>query len=102
MNLLLTILAALLYTIAAYYMKEANGFAQWMPSFMVFALFCVGAVFQIYAMRQQEMTGLYLIFLGIEAICAFLFGAFLLGESITWQKVTGGIVVCLGVILLRQ
>lgn len=102
MNVILTILAALLYTIAAYYMKEANGFALWMPSFMVFALFGVGAVFQIIAMRQQEMTGLYLAFLGIEAIGAFLFGTLLLGESITWQKVVGGIVVCLGVVLLRQ
>lgn len=101
MNLFLTILAAVLYTFAAYFMQQAEGFARWTPALLVFALYCLGAVIQIHAMHQQEMTGLYLIFLGIEALCALLFGALLLGEVVTWQKVVGGLVVCAGVVLLK-
>ena len=102
MNALLVVSAAISYTLGGYFMKHADGFTQLRPSVAVLALFCFGATLQIFAMRQQEMTNLYIIVLGFEAVCAFLFGTLLLGEAVTWQKVIGGIIVCIGVAVLRQ
>ena len=65
-------------------------------------LFCLGATLQTFAMRQQEMTSTYITVLGFEAICAFLVGSLLLGEQLTWQKVAGGIIVCVGVALMHE
>ena len=102
MNALLVISAAISYTVGGYFMKHADGFSQFAPSVAVLALFCFGATLQIFAMRQQEMTTMYIAVLGFEAVCAFLFGTVLLGEAITWQKLLGAVVVCIGVAILRQ
>lgn len=102
MNNLLVVAAALSYTLGGYFMKHAAGFTQILPALAVLGLFCLGATLQIFAMRQQEMTSTYITVLGFEAICAFLVGCLLLGEQLTWQKVAGGIIVCVGVALLRE
>ena len=101
-NVFFVISAALSYTLGGYFMKHSDGFTQIAPTIAVLALFCLGASLQTFAMRQQEMTRMYIIVLGFEAICAFLFGTFLLGEVLTWQKLVGSVVVCIGVVLLRQ
>lgn len=101
-NALLVIAAALSYTAGGYFMKHADGFTQWIPSLTVLALFCVGATLQIFAMRGQEMTTLYIVVLGFEAVCAFMLGTLLLGEAVTWQKLLGAVIVCIGVAILRQ
>jgi multidrug transporter EmrE-like cation transporter len=102
MNDLYVIAAALAFTAGGYFMKQADGFTRIVPALAVLALFALGATLQMFAMRRQEMTGTYIAVLGFEAICAFLVGCLLLGEELTWQKVTGGVVVCMGVALLRE
>lgn len=102
MNIFLNIVAALIYTMGAYCMKQSDGIAQLSSVMLVFVLFCLGATCQMFAMRQQDMSGLYIIVLGLEAVCAFLVGAVLLGEVVTWQKIAGAIVIGVGVLLLRQ
>lgn len=102
MNAILIVSAAISYTVGGYYMKHADGFTQLLPSLAVLALFCLGASLQIFAMRQQEMTTMYIIVLGFEAVCAFLFGTLLLGEALTWQKMVGALIVCIGVAVLRH
>jgi multidrug transporter EmrE-like cation transporter len=102
MNTLLVVTAALTYTLGGYFMKHADGFAHIVPSLAALALFAVGATLQILAMRQQEMTTTYIAVLGFEAVCAFVVGCMLLGEELTWQKVAGSIIVCVGVALLHD
>ena len=102
MNALFVIAAALSFTLGGYFMKYADGFSRLTPSMLVLVLFCLGATLQTFAMRQQEMTSVYIIVLGVEAISAFTLGTLLLGETLTWQKLVGGVVVCVGVMLLRQ
>lgn len=99
---LFVVAAALSYTLGGYFMKHAEGFTRLPPALAVLGLFCLGATLQIFAMRQQEMTSTYITVLGLEAICAFLVGSLLLGEELSWQKVAGGIIVCIGVALLHE
>jgi multidrug transporter EmrE-like cation transporter len=102
MNDLFVIAAALAYTAGGYFMKVADGFTHVAPGLAVLALFCVGATLQMFAMRRQDMTTIYVAVLGFEAVCAFAVGWLLLGETVTWQKVGGAIIVCVGVALLRE
>ena len=102
MDNLFVIGAALSYTVGGYFMKHAADFTRIPPMLAVLGLFCLGAMLQTFAMRQQEMTSTYITVLGFEAICAFLVGSLLLGEQLSWQKVAGGIIVCVGVALLHE
>lgn len=102
MNALFVIAAALSFTLGGYFMKYADGFSSLLPSLLVLALFGLGATLQTFAMRQQEMTTLYVIVLGVEAISALLLGTLFLGEALTWQKVVGGVIVCAGILILRH
>lgn len=82
-------------------MKLSNGFNQLGPTALVFALFCLGAGLQIWAMRNEQMTVTYILVLGLEAIAAFALGVFLLNESSSIIKAAGTLDILAGMVLLR-
>jgi len=101
MNLVLVLSAAITYSIAAYFMKVSEGVTRLGPAALVMILFCLGALIQMLAMRQREMSTLYIISLGFEAIGVFVLGVFLLGENVSPNKVIGALIICIGVAILR-
>jgi len=102
MNAILVVSAAIAYSIGGYFMKESEGITRIGPTAIVLLLFCLGASLQMIAMRHQEMSTLYIIVLGLEAIGAFSLGVLLLGETPSLPKILGALIVCAGVALLRQ
>lgn len=102
MNTLLLISAAVSYSAGGYFMKLAEGLTKGLPTVLVLALFCLGALLQTIAMRHSEMSISYIVVLGLEAITALVLGMFLLGETISPAKFIGIVLVVLGIVVLRR
>lgn len=95
------VVAALAFSCGGYFMKTSHGLTVLGPSLAVFGLFALGATLQTLAMRGSSMSITYIIVLGLEAITAFALGTLVMGESYSWLKLAGALVVLLGVMLLR-
>lgn len=101
-NTLLLISAAVSYSAGGYFMKLSEGLSKGIPTALVLALFCLGALLQTIAMRHSEMGVSYIVVLGLEAITALILGMFLLGEAISLAKFIGIVLVVLGIVVLRR
>jgi multidrug transporter EmrE-like cation transporter len=82
-------------------MKVSNGFARLAPGSVALGLFMGGAVAQTMAMKHAELGVTYVFILGLEAVLAFAFGAFLFGESVSIPKVLGVALIIGGFALLQ-
>ena len=102
MHLLLSGLAALLFTVGGIFMKRADGLSHAPPTACFLALFACGAAVQSCAMRGTELGATYVIVLGLEAILAVSFGAILFGESLTPSKTAAVLLIVGGIALLRS
>jgi|SRR5450432_415866 len=98
---ILTVLAALSFSIGGYFMKLSLGLTQLRPTMLVLTFFAIGACLQTVAMRGEQMSITYVVVLGFEAIAAFSFGVFLLNERSSTTKVAGVGLVLAGIALLR-
>ncbi len=101
LTLILSLVAALLFTFGGVFMKLSNGFARLSPGFAALALFVAGATAQTYALRYGELGVAYVFVLGLEAILAFTFGAVFFGESVTLAKLCGVALIVGGFALLH-
>ena len=99
---LLSVVAALSYSVGGYYMKLSEGLTRGAPTVLVLTLFALGALLQTVAMRHSSMSITYIVVLGIEAVTALLLGILFLGEGITAMKLAGIGLVCLGIVVLRS
>ena len=102
MPLLLTIAAALLFASGGLCMKASDGFTKAAPSAGVFLLFCAGAACQTIAMKREEMSAIYILVLGLEAIAAFFLGAVFLGEKVSPAKLCALLLIVSGIALLKR
>ena len=94
--------AALSFAVGGYFMKLSQGLTRLGPTGLVFACFAIGAALQTLAMRDEQMTVIYLVVLGLEAVAAYLLGALLLKETTTAAKLAGIALVVAGIALLRR
>ncbi len=101
MILLLSLCAAIAYTIGGVCMKYSDGFTQPWPSVGVFYLFALGAGIQTFVTTRGELAVSYIVVLGLEAILALLFGTFIFKEGISLIKIVGFSLVIAGVGFLR-
>ena len=93
--------ASLSFTIGGIFMKLADGLTRPMPTIALLIFFAVGACLQTLAMRGEELSSIYIIVLGVEAILAFAFGWWFFHEALSPMKVAGVIAIIAGVIALR-
>jgi multidrug transporter EmrE-like cation transporter len=100
-SLLLSLLAACAYAVGGVFMRKSQGFAQALPTAMVFACFAVGAALQTLAMRRSELSVNYILVLGLEAALALLLGVAWLGESVSPLRLAGVALIVAGVVTLR-
>ena len=83
-------------------MKASDGLAKLLPSVAVFVLFCAGAACQTIAMKRGEMSAIYVLVLGLEAVTAFTLGITVLGEKASLIKVCALILIVSGIALLER
>jgi small multidrug resistance pump/quaternary ammonium compound-resistance protein SugE len=102
MYLLLSILAALAYTVGGIYMKKSDGLKHFAPTMLVFLLFLMGAAVQTVAMRKAELTVTYLFIVGLESVLAVTFGTLLFQEGCSWLKLSGVTLIVAGILLLHM
>ncbi|MEZ4415839.1 MAG: SMR family transporter [Gemmatimonadota bacterium] len=96
-----TLLAALCFSVAGYFMKQSAGLTQTAPTIVMFVLVAIGAAAQAVAMRHHEMTATYVVVLGVEAVTAMMLGGLLLGERPTLAHLAGTALVLSGVMVLH-
>jgi multidrug transporter EmrE-like cation transporter len=97
----LVVVAALSFSVSGYFMKLSSGLTVLGPTALVFALVALGASSQTLAMKGEQMSVIYIVVLGLEALTAFLLGTVLLNESSSLAKVAGVGLVLAGIVLLR-
>ena len=97
----MVLLAAVSFSVGGYFMKLSDGLTVTGPTLLVFMFFLLGAGLQTIAMRNEQMTITYVAVLGLEAVTAFLMGAFFLQEGSSLPKVAGLCLVLAGIMLLR-
>lgn len=102
MQLLLLVLAAFLFAVGGLFMKFSDGMTKLVPSVAVLVLFCSGAVCQTIAMKRGEMSAIYVLVLGLEAVTAFILGVTVLGEKASLSKVCALILIIGGIALLER
>lgn len=97
----LVILAALSFSVGGYFMKLSSGLTVAGPTALVFTLFALGAGLQTLAMRGEQMSVIYIVVLGLEAVTAYLLGTMFLQEGNSLFKGVGVGLVLVGVVFLR-
>ncbi len=102
MQLLLMIIAALLFAAGGLFMKTSQGLTVPAPSGAVFLFFCAGAACQAIAMKRGEMSAIYVAILGLEAIAAFFLGTVILGEKASLTKMCALVLIVGGIALLER
>ena len=99
--LVLSLVAALLFTVGGVFMKVSAGLTRLGPGVLALALFLGGAVVQTLALKQSELGVVYVFVLGLEAVLAFGFGIVLFGESVSLPKLLGVVLIIGGFALLH-
>jgi multidrug transporter EmrE-like cation transporter len=102
MQLVLSSVAALSFTVGGIFMKHANGLQNHPAAALFLLFFMVGAAMQSHAMRGAELGTTYLLVLGLEAAFALAFGTFLFAEPLTIVKLTAVVLIVTGIALLRM
>jgi multidrug transporter EmrE-like cation transporter len=99
--LVLSLVAALLFTVGGVFMKVSNGLSRLGPGALALALFLGGAVVQTIALKQSELGVVYVFVLGLEAVLAFAFGVLFFGEGVSLPKLAGVALIIGGFALLH-
>ncbi|MBC7807023.1 MAG: small multidrug resistance protein [Akkermansiaceae bacterium] len=101
-SLLLAVLSAVCFTIGGVFMKHSDGLTKLAPTLTVFALFLVGACFNILLMKREDLGVAYVFVLGLEAVLAFLLGIWIFKEPVLLPRVLGVVLIVGGILLLKS
>jgi len=98
---MLSISAALCFSVAGYFSKLSHGLTAPGPTAAMFVLFLIGSALQSVAMRNESMAVTYVVVLGLEAVAAYLLSVWLLDESSSMWRIGGIALVVAGIVLLK-
>lgn len=93
--------AGLLEIVWSYYMKQSSGFTKLMPSIITIVAMLFSFIFLSISMRSLSLGTAYSIWTGIGAVGAFALGIFFLGEPANALRVTAGLLIISGLILMK-
>lgn len=102
MQLLLLSLAAMLFALGGIFMKSSSGMTRLAPSAAFLLLFCAGASLQSIAMKRADMSIVYLLVLGLEAVAALGLSVWVLGERLSVARICAVALILSGMFLLRR
>lgn len=102
MQLLELVLASVCYALGGVFMKWSDGVSRLGPVAAFFGLFLAGATLQALAMRRVDLGVAYIFVLGLEAVLASVFSAFLLGERWPAERIAAVALIVAGIALLKR
>lgn len=97
----MSVLAALSFSVAGYFTKLSHGLTARGPTAVMFVLFLIGSALQSVAMRNESMATTYVVVLGLEAVTAYVLSVWLLNESSSMLRIGGIALVVAGIVLLK-
>jgi multidrug transporter EmrE-like cation transporter len=83
-------------------MKASSGATRLPPTLAFLALFVAGALLQARAMRDADMSVVYVAVLGLEAVAAVIFSVILLHEAFSWRRGVAVAIIVAAVMVLRR
>jgi multidrug transporter EmrE-like cation transporter len=102
MQLLELALASVCFAVGVIFMKWSDGVSRLGPAAVFFGLFLAGAALQALAMRRVDLGVAYIVVLGLEAVLASVFSAFLLGERWPPERIAAVALIVAGIVLLKR
>ena len=95
------VIAGVLETVWAYYMKLSDGFSKLGPSVVTLGAMFLSFGLLALAMKSLPLGTAYTVWTGIGAVGAFIVGIVVLGESVTAMRVVAaGLIIC-GLVLMK-
>ena len=95
------VFAGLLEIVWSYYMKQSLGFTKLLPSIITIIAMEFSFILLAFAMKTLPLGTAYAIWTGIGAIGAFLLGVLILGEPANAARITAGLLIISGLILMK-
>ncbi|WP_084399244.1 quaternary ammonium compound efflux SMR transporter SugE [Henriciella aquimarina] len=95
------IVAGLLETVWAFYMKQSAGFTRLVPSLITIVAMLGSFSLLAYAMKVLPLGTAYTVWTGIGAVGAFALGVAFLGESVNPTRLLAAGLIVSGLILMR-
>lgn len=101
MSWVLLLIAGLLEIVWAAAMKQSAGFTRIVPTLIMLAAMPASFVLLAMAMRSLPLGTAYMIWTGIGAAGAFIFGVIWLGEAVTPMRVAAAALIVSGIALMK-
>jgi quaternary ammonium compound-resistance protein SugE len=95
------VVAGVLETVWAYYMKLSDGFTKLLPSAVTLGAMFLSFGLLALAMKSLPLGTAYTVWTGIGAIGAFVVGVLVLGEAVTPMRVAAAGLIIAGLILMK-
>lgn len=98
---ILLVVAGLLETVWAFFMKQSNGFTRLRPS--IVTLLAMGASFALLAvsMKRLPLGTAYMVWTGIGAVGAFLAEIMLLGGQVSTARILAASFIIAGIVIMK-
>lgn len=95
------VLAGILETVWAFYMKKSAGFTVLAPSVVTIVTMIMSFALLSVAMRSLPLGTAYTVWTGIGAVGAFGVGVVVLGESATPLRLIAALLIVSGIVLMK-
>ncbi len=95
------VVAGLLETVWAFYMKQSAGFTRLVPSVITLVTMVGSFVLLAFSMKTLPLGTAYTVWTGIGATGAFLLGIVILGEEANATRVLAAVLILSGLILMK-
>jgi len=95
------IIAGVLETVWAYYMKLSDGFTKLGPTGITFFAMALSIGLLGIAMKSLPLGTAYMVWTGIGAVGAFVVGVVVLGEAVTTMRVAAAVLIVAGIVLMK-
>jgi multidrug transporter EmrE-like cation transporter len=93
------IVASCLFASGGALMKVSDGFTKVWPSVGVIAMFTLGAFLFARALRNDGLTTVWIVGLGIEAVVSVVLGMWLFSENFSSFQIAGIVLIVGGTVL---
>jgi len=93
--------AGLLEVVWAFYMKQSSGFTRVWPTVITVVTMIASFLLLSFAMRTLPLGTAYTVWTGIGAVGAFAVGIVVLGEPADALRVTAGLLIVCGLVLMK-
>lgn len=98
---IMLVVAGLFEVVWAFSMKQSDGFTKLVPSLITLVMMIASFGLLSFSMRTIPLGTAYTIWTGIGAIGAFLVGALLLGEHLSFMRILAAFLIVCGLVLMK-